>query len=120
MAGNEAVADIHLGNFPFLTDQNETPESAATKFAEHCHRKTGKSFQRFDFQSLLTLLEAPDLRQIVSLIEWLDGHLRVTHDEFDAALKHDITSSAIFDLYSDNSTFWYQIVACFHGLIGRW
>ncbi|KAG9702989.1 hypothetical protein KCU77_g6891, partial [Aureobasidium melanogenum] len=102
MAGNEVAADVHLGSFPFLTDQNETPESAAAKFAEHCHRKT-----------------APDLREIVSLIEWLDGHLRVTHDEFDAALKHDTTSSAMFDLYSDNSTFWYQIVACFHGLIGR-
>ncbi|KAG9682785.1 hypothetical protein KCU95_g11509, partial [Aureobasidium melanogenum] len=102
MTGDEVAADVHIGSFPFLIEQNETPESAATKFAEHCHRKN-----------------APALRDIVSLIEWLDGHLRDTNDEFDAALKHDTTSSAMFDLYSDNTAFWNQIVACFHGLIGR-
>ncbi|KAK6000101.1 hypothetical protein QM012_004089 [Aureobasidium pullulans] len=102
MTGDETTADVHISSFPFLTEQNETPESAATKFAEHCQRKT-----------------APALTDIVTLIKWLDGHLRDTDDEFDAALKHDTISSAIFDLYSDNATFWNQIVSCFHGLIGR-
>lgn len=43
MTGDEMTGDAHLDSFPFLVDQNETPESAATRFAEHCHHKNGMS-----------------------------------------------------------------------------
>ncbi|KAG9685977.1 hypothetical protein KCU95_g11953, partial [Aureobasidium melanogenum] len=102
MTGDEAAADAHLGSFPFLIDQDETPESAAIRLAEHCHRRN-----------------APTLTDVFSLINWLDGHLRDTQDEFDAALNHGTASSALFDLYSDNAIFWDRVVFCFNGLIGR-
>ena len=45
MTEDEMNSDVYLSSFPFLADQDDTPESAATKFAEHCHRKNGVSSQ---------------------------------------------------------------------------
>ncbi|KAI4763186.1 hypothetical protein E4T52_04775 [Aureobasidium sp. EXF-3400] len=102
MTGDEITADVHLSSFPFLQD-GETPESAAARVAEHCY-----------------LENAPDLLSIIAdVITWLDGHLKDTHDDFEAALKHNATSSVIFDQYSDEKLFWNHILACFRGLVGR-
>jgi hypothetical protein len=64
--------------------------------------------------------KAPDLLSIIAdVITWLDGHLKDTHDDFEAALEHNATSSVIFDQYSDEKLFWNHILACFRGLVGR-
>ncbi|CAD0114960.1 unnamed protein product [Aureobasidium uvarum] len=102
MAGDETTVDVHLNSFPFLFDKNDTPEGAAARFAEHCYTKNG-----------------PAVEGMICLINWLDGHLRETNEAFDAALKHNTSSSTIFDLYSDNAEFWNHILSCFRGLIGR-
>jgi hypothetical protein len=41
MTGDETTADVHLSSLPWSRD-GETPESAAARLAEHCHRKAGK------------------------------------------------------------------------------
>jgi hypothetical protein len=69
---------------------------------------------------MLTFCKAPDLLSItIDLLTWLDGHLKDTHDDFEAALKQNTTSSVIFDGYSDKKLFWNHIVACFRALVGR-
>jgi hypothetical protein len=39
MNGDETTADVHLNSFPFLFEGG-TPELAAARFAEHCHKKS--------------------------------------------------------------------------------
>jgi hypothetical protein len=39
MNGDETTADVLLNSFPFLFE-GDTPEIAAARFAEHCHRKS--------------------------------------------------------------------------------
>jgi hypothetical protein len=68
---------------------------------------------------MLIVCEAPTLSDVDMLYTWLDGHLDDTNDAFEAALKHNTTSSVIFDMYSDNKDFWNHIVSSFRGLIGR-
>lgn len=116
--GDGITADVHLNSFPFVSN-GDTPEVAAVKLAGYCHKKSGMFVSTLHLRSVLTSCKAPKISYIIELYTWLDDHLNQTSNDFGTALKHNITSSTIFDIYSDNKDFWNDIVSCFRGLIGR-
>ncbi|TIA82698.1 hypothetical protein D6C76_02350 [Aureobasidium pullulans] len=102
MPAEEQGEHRHIGSFPFIRPHVDwdTPHRAANKMMDLLWKKG----------------TPPSLQVVENLVIWVTNHLNDTKADFEAALRDDHSSAEVFELYSDDSGFWINVVACFAGL----